>query len=279
MWYTLARQFPVGKSLLIDGGLLMVQPLIKKSDADDLFAAGKSFNFQSVEERARAIVAEARAAAAEEVRRAKLEIEKMREEVRGEEFELARKDGYDKGYEQGFSEGLEKGAKGAFEHRTKALNEQIGELPEIVKQIVHEVESRRKRLVEECDRDLLALSFAIAERLTRKKLESSPDTMREVMREAIDLVLNRATLDIFLAPQDLRAVEEFLPAMRKEFTDLGAVRMQADPQLTRGSVIVRAGRGQITASVDAQIEEVAQALLGTDAKTATARVAGSRSGA
>jgi flagellar assembly protein FliH len=239
----------------------MPQPVIKRNDADEMFGPGQAFSFQSVEERARTIIAQARAEAAEEVRRAKLEVDRMREEVRGEEFEAARKDGFDKGYEEGFSEGLERGQKGAMEHKTKALNEQIGELPEILKSIVSEVEARRTRLVEECDRDLLSLAFSIAERFTRLKLEQSPSTVMESLREAIDLVLNRATLDIFVATQDLHAIEVFLPALRKEFTDIGAVQLHADPQLSRGSVIVRTGRGKVSSSVEDQINHIAKALV------------------
>lgn len=239
----------------------MPQPVIKRSDADEMFGPGQAFSFQSVEERARSIIAEARAEAAEEVRRAKLEVDRMREEVRGEEFEAARKDGFDKGYEEGFAEGLQRGQKGAIEHKTKALTEQIGELPEILKGIVSEVESRRARLVEECDKDLLALAFSIAERFTRMKLEQSPHTVVESLREAVDLVLNRATLDIFVAAQDLHAIEEFLPALRKEFTDVGAVQLHADPQLSRGSVIVRSGRGKVSTSVEEQITQIAKALI------------------
>jgi len=250
----------------------MPQPVIKKNDADEMFAPGQAFSFQSVEERARTIVAQARAEAAEEVRRAKLEIDQMREEVRGEEFEVARKDGFDKGYEEGFAQGLDRGQKGAFEHRTKALNDQIGELPDVLKNIVEEVESRRGRLVEECERDLLALAFSIAERFTRLKLEQSPHTMMESVREAIDLVLNRATLDIFVATGDLHALEEFLPALRKEFTDIGAVQLHADPQLSRGSVIVRTGRGKVSSSVEDQITQVAKTLLECTPDAALARM-------
>ncbi len=251
----------------------MAQPIIKRDVADELFAAGaKGFNFQSVEHAARNIIAEAQAEAAELLRRAKLEVDRMRDEIRGEEFEAARKDGFDKGYEEGFSQGLEKGAAGAHEARLKQLNEQVGDIPAVLGSMVHEIEARRAKLVDDSEKDLMALAFSIAERFTRSKIETSSDTVKETVRECIELVLNRASMDIFLAPQDLRAVEQFLPALRKEFTDAGTIQIHADPELSRGSVIIRTGRGEVSSSLSDQIDSISLTLLGVSPKEALSRV-------
>jgi flagellar assembly protein FliH len=255
----------------------MEQPVIKRGVADELFANSRNFNFQSVEERAREIIERARREADDQLKQVRAEVDRMRAEIRGEEFEAARKEGFDKGYEEGLKEGHSDGISQAHNESVAKLTAEIGELPETLKYLMGEIETRRARLVEDAERDLLALALAIGERLMRKHLATSPELVHQIVRDAVDLVLNRASLDLYVAPGDVDAIEKFLPSLKKDFADSVVLQLHGDRNLSRGSVIVRTGRGKVAFSLDQQVDDIARELLGLPVKESLALVGADQS--
>lgn len=244
-----------------------MDPVIKKQDVDDSLAAGK-FNFNSFERDAQRIIDGARQEAQAQIYKAQQEINKMRAEIRGEEFGQARKQGYDQGFEEGKKEGLEAGRKEAYEQHLKELTEATQGVQTMLEGLLKEVSERRESMVEEAERDMLSLSFAIAERLTRLRIETDPTVVRETLRNALDLVLNRSSLDIFVCDADLEAISEHLPALRRQFGDIGDVRLHAEKDVPRGSVEVRTARGRVSIDITEQLNRIAAELLGVDADKA-----------
>lgn len=252
----------------------MTQPVLKKDVVAELFKDGRSFNFESLEASARRIVEQARIDADAQIARAKAEIDKLRAEIRGQEFETARKEGFDKGFEEGRGKGLENGRQEAHKQHLDQLTKATATLPQMLQGMLNEVNSRHESVIQSAERDLLALAFAIAERLTRLRVESDPTAVLGTLRSAIELTLNRSTLDVFASPADIAAIGAHLPELRKAFTDLGAVRLHADESVGQGGVVVKTGRGEVSMKISELIDTIAHELLGTTAEAALARAKG-----
>ncbi|MCK6439292.1 MAG: hypothetical protein L6Q71_03715 [Planctomycetes bacterium] len=243
----------------------MPQNVIKPEEAEALIKDAKNFNFASIEASARELVARARTEAEALINRARSEVDKLRADVRKQEFESARREGYDKGYEEGLAKGQQEGQQQAYDQHLQELQGKTSTVANAVQAIASELDTRRKALIEQAEQDMLSLSFAIAEKITRETFACSPNAVRNVVRNAIDLVLTRTSVDVFANPDDIVPIDEYLPELRKVFTDLGAVQLHPDPALERGSVVVKAGRGEVALKLNEQLDAIVKDVLGLSA--------------
>ncbi|MCA8940829.1 MAG: hypothetical protein KDB07_13505, partial [Planctomycetes bacterium] len=99
--------------------------IFKKSEADDIFYGVDAFNFETLEARARQIVERAKEEAAAQIARAAAEVDKIRADIRGQEFEAARKEGYDKGYAEGRAKGESDGKEQAYSQNYVELKKAV----------------------------------------------------------------------------------------------------------------------------------------------------------
>lgn len=250
----------------VSGGIeRMSGNILKRGTADDMISGAKQFNFRSVEADARQILEEARRLATEQIENARREVEKMRAEIRQQEFETARKEGYDKGFQEGVKAGAESGRKQAYDQNLTELREAVSELPTTLTQLTEEFERRRHDLIEDAESDLLALAYTVAEKVLHMKLATDRTVVQRTLQRAIDLVLKRASLDVMVSTDDVMAIEEYMPELRKIFGDLGAVRLHADMTIPRGSVVVRTGRGEVGLRLEDMMTEIAALMIGEDA--------------
>ena len=248
----------------------MNQPIIKKEEATDVIQQAGGFNFDSLEAKAQEIIEKARVEAEAQIERARAEIEKLRAEVRAQQYEAAKKEGYDKGFEEGLANGQEEGRQAAHAEEIASLKEKTSSLPDMISALAKKLEANHVQLREQAERDLLGLSFALAEKLTRKMVEGDPSVVRQVLSAAIDLVLSRSSLEVFASPDDVASLKEFVPELQKTFIDIDSIQIHGDDTLGRGSVVIRAGRGEVAMRLDDELDSIANELLGMSASESRA---------
>jgi flagellar assembly protein FliH len=124
------------------------------------------------------------------------------------------------------------------------------------------VESERASLRAAAERDLLRLALLVAGKVTKAAVLAGRPVAEQNLRRAIELTARRQELRVFLNPQDVARIEEFLPELRREFSDVQAVALEADASVGRGGVVVRSREGSVDATIAAQLEEIERGLLG-----------------
>ena len=94
------------------------------------------------------------------------------------------------------------------------------------------------------------------------------ETLRRTVAEAVQLIAGAERIRIHLAPEDARALRDFLPEVAEHLDTDGtdspaeAIELVPDPDITRGGCIVRTagGAGEIDARIETQLEEIERQL-------------------
>jgi flagellar assembly protein FliH len=155
------------------------------------------------------------------------------------------RDAFAKGYEQGERAGAEAGAKRA-EAMLRRLADTIQELAEV-----------RRTMIRETERQMVQLAMAIARRVVRREVAIDSDLTLTMARVALERLGDSTAVTIRLHPDDFEAT-----CRQREALFAGShVTVAPDSAVSRGGCLVQSDFGYVDASVDAQFQELARALL------------------
>lgn len=101
---------------------------------------------------------------------------------------------------------------------------------------------------------LVALATALAERLLGESLRIDPVRIAELAVTAMQEARGARTVRIDAAPEDVASLREALAALGE------TARVEEDPALGRGSLVVHTDLGKIDARIEPQLARLASAL-------------------
>jgi flagellar assembly protein FliH len=158
------------------------------------------------------------------------------------------RDAFAKGFAQGERAGAEV-ANQRGEAMLRRLTQTLDELTVLRSQMIHQTE-----------RQMVQLALAIARRIVRREVSLDQDLLIAMARVALDRLGESATVTVRLHPEEFEATAA---ARAAQFTGTN-VSVVADARVGRGGCRVESDFGVMDAGVDAQIQELARALLGED---------------
>lgn len=227
--------------------------------ADNARQLGSSivFNFEDVQQRCEAHVAEARRRAAEIVTAAEMEVDRIRRTAREE------------GYRAGVAEGLAK-ADAEIEARTiervrVEVAEEVRTVVPAAREVVAAIETERDRWLTAWEDRAIDLVIAIAGRIVRSEIARRPESIRETLSEVLRLVAGTERLDVCLNPDDLERLEpnaaEFIAAL----SGCASPTLLPDDSIEPGGCRIETLRGSIDATIATQLDRIAAELRAEDA--------------
>lgn len=154
---------------------------------------------------------------------------------------------------EAFAQGERAGAEAAAA-RSEAVLQRL-------KQTIGELQALRAEMIHKTERQVVQLSIAIAKRIVHREISLDPELLSAMARVALDRLGDAATATIRLHPDDYAATAG---ATSDGGTESSVVRVVADPVVRRGGCLVQSEFGLIDVSADAQIQELATALLGSN---------------
>ena len=156
------------------------------------------------------------------------------------------RDAFTKGYAQGERAGLEAGGK-----RAEAMLRRLA-------QTLEELSGLRDNMVRQTERELVQLSVAIARRILQREMSVDPELTAALAHIALERLGGQGPATVRLHPDDYAVVNA------GQVSPLGSrqVEVRPDPAVARGGCLVESEFGFINASVDAQVDEIARAVLG-----------------
>jgi flagellar assembly protein FliH len=165
------------------------------------------------------------------------------------------RDSFTKGYAQGERAGLEAGGK-----RAEAMLRRLA-------QTLDELSALRDSMVRQTERELVQLSVAIARRILQREVSVDPELTSALAHIALERLGSTGPATVRLHPDDYAIVTAGQAA------PLGGrqVDVVPDPRVSRGGCLVESEFGSINASVDAQVDEIARAVLGEALPVAVSR--------
>jgi flagellar assembly protein FliH len=155
------------------------------------------------------------------------------------------RDAFAKGFAQGERAGAEAAAK-----RGDAMLRRLT-------QTLQEVTELRSEMIRQTEQQLVRLALAIARRLVHREISLDPDLLIAIARVAMDRLGDMASVTVRLNPEDFAATA----ATREREWSGAQVSVVADARIQRGGCRIESDFGAVDAGVDAQLQELAQALL------------------
>jgi flagellar assembly protein FliH len=156
------------------------------------------------------------------------------------------RDAFAKGFAQGERAGNEAAAKRG-EAMIRRLTETLGELTTLRDQMIHQTEQQ-----------MVQLALAVARRVVHREISIDPDLLIAMARVALDRLGDSAQVTVRLNPDDFQATTSVRAA---QWTGTN-VTVVADARIGRGGCLLESDFGTMNAGADAQIHEIARALLG-----------------
>lgn len=212
----------------------------------------ESFRLDDVMREARESIAAARAQAAEIVRDAQGQA--------GEIREAARNDGYEAGYQQGLADGREAGRTEAFAVAGRQFAEQQQSLIASCKEAISGIEAGRATWEASARQDLIELALAIARRVVRHVGQHEREAVLANLEEAVRLAGQRSDVTVAVNPADIDAARLFAKSLVDMQEQWKHVRVVAEPEISPGGCRVQWGTGAIDASLETQLDRIAESL-------------------
>ncbi len=162
--------------------------------------------------------------------------------------ETAREEGYRLGVEQALSE----------------LEEHRAALDLTTAAVLRAVQGQCRILGEAWRAELCALLRDAVEKSVGWILtEERGAVLDTLLGQALQVLEERQQIQVRVHPDDKEAVEEVLGSARQRFADLGAWKVEPDPETTPGSLIVESGSGRVEAGASvrrAAVDRILQHL-------------------
>ena len=158
------------------------------------------------------------------------------------------REAFAKGYEQGERAGAEAAGKRG-EAMLRRLSETLAELT-----------SLRASMIRQTENQIVELALAVARRVVHREVSLDRNLMIAIVRVALDRLGESAHVTVRLHPEEFEATGA---ARVAEFAG-SDITFVPDARVGRGGCRVESDMGMLDAGVDAQIQEIARALLGED---------------
>jgi flagellar biosynthesis/type III secretory pathway protein FliH len=216
------------------------------------FRSACAFSFEDLESRGQQIL---RAAAAERARllqEARLEAQRAAVEL----VEQSRAEGL----AQGRAAGLEQARREAAETALAEARRQLAQLRQALEQALRDFDQAKRELLAEAEAGVISLALAIARRVCKRIGNADTTPAIENTRHALALARNQADLELRLHPDEMDAVRAAVPELLERAAGIEHVRVLADEQVSRGGCVLSMRDGAIDATIEAQLERIADVL-------------------
>ena len=147
-------------------------------------------------------------------------------------------------FQRGYSEGI-------ASVRTEA-EQAMGRIAENISRTLTSLAEFRPRLREEAEGDLVKLSIAIARRILRREISIDPDSLRALIKVALEKLQAKEGCRARVHTELYRPVKDCLDRLAPS----PPIEVTADGSLEAGGIIFETGHGDLDASIESQLREI-----------------------
>ncbi len=162
--------------------------------------------------------------------------------------EEAREQGYQEGHKEGYHAG------------TEAVREQFTSSMNALQSLADELSQAREKTYPLLEREMVEMVATLARKVIRSELKGKEDGIREIVRMAIESVLDRESLVIKIHPEDHKELEEYGKELIQLFHDIKNVTFESHASVPRGNCVVESNFGTVEAGLDHLDEHIEKVL-------------------
>jgi len=195
----------------------------------------EDFNRDSIEQDGiiRGEVYSASAKARELLQKAQKEAEEIVRKAKEQSAEL-RQSGYDSGYQEGLAQTTELMVNARMEH---------------------------EQFLKNANRDVMDLAFKIAEKIIGKQLESEPETIISIVKQAMQSVRASKQVTIRVHPDDLKLLRKNEEELQEALGRQRVIDLMEDKKVHPGGCIIESEIGTVEAQLQTQLDRLKKILL------------------
>ena len=160
----------------------------------------------------------------------------------------AQKQGHDEGYAEGFKKGEE------------AAREEFKPFLETIEGLISDLTGFRKDMYDKVEREMVEMVIRLAKKVIHFEFSTRDDAVQEMIRLAVQSVLDRESMIIKINPTDKGYAESFRPELHDLFGDIKNITFEGHSGVERGGCVVETNFGVVDARID-NLEEQMDRIL------------------
>jgi flagellar assembly protein FliH len=187
-----------------------------------------------------------------------------------DEIEQKKTAGYEKGYnggvEAGKKQGYVEGYKIGKEEITDVLQKQNESVLNEIAQMLEKIETEKKSIILQYEKNLTKLSIDIAEKIIRHKIHSEDYTVVSIIEGVIKDYRNVEWIKIYISDKDdaiaVQADKKLINELNKISDD---VKIEVSEEIEEGGAIVETPDGIVDAGINTQLKNLKEMVLNKNA--------------
>jgi flagellar assembly protein FliH len=227
--------------------------LIKNDKSQRFLKEAIVLDMGDLARQAEQILESARADAAQILDRAKAQANAM--------IDAADERGYSAGFERGRVEGLDAGQREGEQTALLQRTTQIDQLVERWSAALKSWDDRRSIMIQEAHDDILRFAIEVARKVVQRTVQADPSIVRDQLSAALALLGRPTAVKVTVHPEDRLLVEQILPGLLEKLSSAAHASIAVDDLIMRGGCIVAADGGRVDATIDTQLQRIAEALV------------------
>jgi flagellar assembly protein FliH len=164
--------------------------------------------------------------------------------------ERTRREAFDSGFAEGRGEGLEKGA------------EEVQGALSVLRNLTRSLKEQEQKLIGQIEQDVIRLALAVAGKIIGKEVAIDREIVKRCVARAIEKILERERLVIYVNPVDLPVVMQYKNELIGMFDGIREIEVVGSENgISPGGCTVETDLLKANGKIEDQLEEILQGLL------------------
>ncbi|HOE90889.1 MAG TPA: FliH/SctL family protein [Candidatus Cloacimonadota bacterium] len=163
--------------------------------------------------------------------------------------------------EQENKDNYQKGLKEGTKQAQQQLQAQVNQTLIILNQLIANLSSQVDRLREDQEQEILSFIITIARKVIDIELETNPNIVLSVLKNALNLLNEREEIKILVNAKDWLTVKNNIDKLNLQFDLPKQVEIVNAPDISPGGCRIEFNSGSVDADIDTQFDEIRRKLL------------------
>jgi len=147
-----------------------------------------------------------------------------------------------------------------IEEERQALFASLRKTADALRQACSDVDMFRSQLFEQNREDIINMVISLSRKIIGREIRTDRQAVARSVQAAFDLAMKHDEYDIWLHPDDLKAVEEMVPELISSVQQLKHITLKTDPEIAPGGCRLDSDICTVDASIDAQLDAAGEFL-------------------
>jgi type III secretion protein L len=130
-----------------------------------------------------------------------------------------------------------------------------------VNEIILDLTEKKRDVLAQSEADMIRLSIRVAARILGRELRQHPDTIADIVTQAIQTVRNQTKITIRVNPDDLEHLVKGREQLLNRVGQSKIIDFQSDHKVQPGGCIIESEAGIVNAQLKTQLEVMEKVLL------------------